>query len=83
MARREQPELSEIRNDLRFVVPGHAIGDEGIGHSSDTSVGFERDAFGRITALTDPFGNTQRYAYSAAGDLVSHEDALGNVTRFF
>lgn len=56
---------------------------DGITHAGNASVGFERDTYGRITALTDPLGQTQRYAYSASGDLVAHTDALGNVTRFF
>ena len=33
--------------------------------------------------MTDPDGHFQTYAYNANGDLVSHTDAAGNVTRFF
>ncbi len=60
-----------------------SFGPGGITHSSGQSVGFERDAQGRITRLTDPAGQVQTYAYSAAGDLIAHTDPLGNTTRFF
>ncbi|MFA7443886.1 MAG: putative Ig domain-containing protein, partial [Lysobacteraceae bacterium] len=54
----------------------------GIQHSSGKQVQFQRDAQGRIIRLIDPSGAEQAYAYSAAGDLATHTDALGNVTRF-
>lgn len=54
----------------------------GIQHSSGKQVQFQRDAQGRIIRLIDPSGAEQAYAYSAAGDLASHTDALGNITRF-
>ncbi|TVQ31440.1 MAG: PASTA domain-containing protein, partial [Wenzhouxiangella sp.] len=56
---------------------------DGIEHSSGIGVDFERDVLGRITAITDPSGHTQTYAYTANGDLMAHTDALGNTTRFF
>lgn len=62
-------------NTLTFV-------EDGIIHSAGRSVLFARDGEGRITELTDPMGNVQRYAYDDNGDLVSHEDAAGYVTRF-
>jgi len=63
-------------NSLEFSLAG-------IEHSSGIGVDFERDTLGRITAITDPSGHTQHYAYSANGDLASHTDALGHTTRFF
>ncbi len=63
-------------NSLAFTL-------DGIEHSSGIGVDFERDSLGRITAITDPSGQTQHYAYSANGDLMSHTDALAHVTRFF
>lgn len=59
-----------------------AINRDGITHSSGGSVVFERDSLDRITAIVDPEGNRQTYAYDAAGDLVAHTDAEGGVTRF-
>lgn len=62
-------------NTLTFT-PG------GIVHSAGRSVLFARDSIGRITTLTDPMGNVQRYSYDSNGDLVNHEDAAGYLTRF-
>ena len=59
------------------------LGAAGITHSSGKTVTFHRDDQGRIVELVDPLGNVQVYRYSAAGDLVSHQDAAGNVTRFY
>ena len=59
------------------------LSSDGLSHSTGTSVTFERDESDRIVGLVAPDGSTQSYTYSAAGDLASHEDALGNVTRFF
>lgn len=58
------------------------IGPGGIEHSSGKSVTFERDAEGRITRIVDPRGLAQTYAYSPAGDLISHTDRSSAVTRF-
>lgn len=54
----------------------------GISHSDGSGVSFTRDAQQRITAITDPNGGVQLYGYDAAGDLVSHADALANVTTY-
>ncbi len=43
--------------------------DNGIVHSSGTSIDFIRDANGRITEIVDPAGNAIRYEYSSGGDL--------------
>jgi YD repeat-containing protein len=57
------------------------FGSDGITHSAGKSIVFTRDAQGRITTVTDPLGNVQRYAYDANGDLTSHTDALGQRTH--
>jgi RHS repeat-associated protein len=57
------------------------IGPNGVTHSSGKGIAFLRDGQGRVTQITDPNGNIQRYSYDANGDLVSHTDALNNVTR--
>lgn len=65
-------------NGNRLVIgPDGIEGPEGIG------VDLTRDGLGRITAITDPMGATQRYAYNGSGDLVAHSDALGHTTRYF
>ncbi|MCZ2343882.1 MAG: putative Ig domain-containing protein [Bacteroidales bacterium] len=51
-------------NELTFT-------DEGIVSNRGVAVTFERDYRGRITAITDPRGNSLRYTYDAAGNLVS------------
>ncbi|HEX6622132.1 MAG TPA: VWA domain-containing protein, partial [Pyrinomonadaceae bacterium] len=43
----------------------------GITGSAGLNIPFTRDAWGRITEITDPLGNVYRYAYDAAGDLSS------------
>lgn len=58
-------------------------GPAGITHSAGPGIAFSRDAQGRITAVTDPKGQTQTYAYSPAGDLIAHTDPGGNTTRFY
>jgi RHS repeat-associated protein len=59
------------------VTPG------GISHSTGVAVTFARDADDRITAITDPAGNTRTYAYSGEGDLAAATDRTGNTTRYF
>src|SRR3546814_18569377 len=54
------------------------ITDDGIIHSAGASVEFERDALGRIVAVTDPEGERQTYTYDARGDLVAHTDREGH-----
>jgi RHS repeat-associated protein len=58
------------------------LGASGIIHSTGKSVTFTRDAQGRITAITDPNGNTTRYEYDFYGDLVRVVDAGDDATRF-
>ena len=55
----------------------------GVSNSSGINVVFTRDGNGRITAITDPRGQTQTYLYTPAGDLASHTDAAGNTTSYF
>jgi RHS repeat-associated protein len=59
------------------VTPG------GISHSTGVAVTFTRDAKERITAITDPAGNTRTYAYSDEGDLARATDRSGNATKYF
>jgi len=58
------------------------FGPSGIVHSSGIGVAFIRDSAGRITAITDPDGQTRHYAYDLNGDLVSSTDQVGNTTRY-
>jgi YD repeat-containing protein len=58
------------------------FGPLGVTHSAGLSIAFTRDSEGRITQVTDPNGNVQRYAYDINGDLASHTDAQGRVTSF-
>lgn len=45
------------------------------------AVTLERDPRGRITAITDPRGNSVRYAYDANGDLVAVTDRMNQTTQ--
>ncbi len=54
----------------------------GITHTTGLGITFDRDAAGRITAITDPLSRTMTYAYDAAADLVSFTDRAGTTTRF-
>lgn len=56
--------------------------DAGITSSAGPQIRFERDGQNRIAAAIDPSGKKIKYAYSAAGDLTSVTDRLGNVTQF-
>ncbi len=58
------------------------FGPNGIIHSAGKSALFQRDTEGRITLLTDPKGGVQIYNYDVNGDLATHIDQLGNITRF-
>jgi len=60
--------------------PTLTVTPNGIAHSDGKGVTFTRDAEGRITALTDPAGHVQQYAYDSHGDLASHTDAEAQVT---
>lgn len=55
--------------------------DRGIASSTGAEVTFQRDARGRIVAVTDPSGQSVRYTYSPAGDLATVTDRIGNVTQ--
>jgi RHS repeat-associated protein len=56
--------------------------DTAIQHSAGPRLDLVRDAAGRITAITGPEGIVLRYAYSAAGDLVSVEHPSGDTGTF-
>ncbi|WP_164101843.1 FG-GAP-like repeat-containing protein [Candidatus Laterigemmans baculatus] len=51
-------------------------------NGSEAAVSIGRDLQGRITSITDPLGETLRYRYSPAGDLIEQVDRLGNRTTF-
>ena len=51
----------------------------GIVHSSGKSISFQRDAHGRITAITDPAGRTVRYAYDSRGSLATVTSRSGTI----
>ncbi|MCP3939447.1 MAG: hypothetical protein GY708_29220, partial [Actinomycetia bacterium] len=54
----------------------------GVFHSSGQAIAFERDAEGRILAITDPLDRAMTYAYDREGDLTTFIDRTGAVTRF-
>ncbi len=54
----------------------------GIFGDTASSVQIQRDARGRITAIVDPEGQVVRYAYSAAGDLISVTDRKNNTATY-
>ncbi|MEK8020016.1 MAG: RHS repeat-associated core domain-containing protein, partial [Candidatus Parabeggiatoa sp.] len=56
--------------------------DDGIIHSAGKSILFTRDNQGRITAITDPKGNSLKYQYNLTGDLIASTDFLGNSVRY-
>jgi RHS repeat-associated protein len=56
--------------------------ESGVQHSSGESIGFVRDHRGRITDIVDPAGNSIRYTYNAAGDLVKLTNQTGLETRY-
>lgn len=58
------------------------LSQNGITHSSGSSVAFVRDSEQRITRITDPLGNAIHYRYDANGDLVAHTDPDANTTEF-
>ena len=55
---------------------------DGVRTSSGAKVGFNRDAAGRITAITAPGGGVIRYEYNAAGELERVTDQAGRYTSF-
>jgi RHS repeat-associated protein/uncharacterized repeat protein (TIGR01451 family) len=56
---------------------------DGIYSNTGRAVTFERDSQGRIAAITDPRGNSVKYSYSAAGDLVSVTDRMDDPATTF
>ncbi|AXQ29709.1 hypothetical protein D0B54_13940 [Solimonas sp. K1W22B-7] len=54
----------------------------GLIHSGGQTIHFDRDAQGRITAVTDLAGKKIQYGYSAQGDLQSVTDRNVQTTRF-
>ncbi|MCP3994624.1 MAG: RHS repeat-associated core domain-containing protein, partial [bacterium] len=68
--------LEDLNGNQLTITPA------GITHSSGKGIVFERDAEGRISAITDPTNRVMSYGYDAAGDLVSFTDRAGTVTRF-
>ena len=78
--------LIDADGDIRSVTDADGnritITAGGITHSGGRSVVFERDALDRITAIVDPDGNRQVYAYDATGDLVAHTDPTGARTTY-
>ena len=55
---------------------------DGITHSSGVGIDFDRDSTGRIQEIVDSLGNSNRYAYDGAGDLVRHTDRQEGESRF-
>ena len=64
---------------------GHSltVDEDGVRHSAGVSVTFERDAAGRITALTLPNGAARTYTYDGRGDLRTTVDLRGYETFYF
>lgn len=56
--------------------------DAGISSSTGVQVTMARDPQGRITAVTDPAGQSVRYRYDTRGDLVEVTDRQTNITHF-
>ncbi|MCA9207114.1 MAG: hypothetical protein KDA55_02110, partial [Planctomycetales bacterium] len=55
---------------------------DAIQHSSGDSIQFIRDHRGRIQEIVDPAGNSLRYEYNAAGDLIRFTNQSGLTTRY-
>jgi RHS repeat-associated protein len=75
-----------LRDGLRRVTDRNgnslSISPAGIQHSSGKSVGFVRDAGGRITAIVDPDGQVISYAYDGGGNLQSVTDRQDGVATY-
>jgi RHS repeat-associated protein len=57
--------------------------DNGIKSGTGKQVTFQRDPQGRIVSITDPNGNSIRYGYNPAGDLVTVSDRAGDPPTVF
>jgi YD repeat-containing protein len=55
---------------------------DAIVHSAGERIDLHRDGRGRITEIVDTQGHSLKYAYNAAGDLVSFTDQVNNTTTF-
>ncbi len=71
--------LATLRDSNNNVI---TFGVGGISHSAGAGVSWTRDGLGRITALTNPNGDTRTYSYDARGDLTEVTDFAGNATQF-
>ena len=58
------------------------LNENGIDHSTGSSLRFERDARGRITKVTDPANNSWQYGYDANGNLTLITSPEGDVTTY-
>lgn len=58
------------------------ISSAGLTSTAGATVTFTRDASNRITKITDPMGQSLRYAYDGAGNLISSTDRAGNTTTY-
>jgi RHS repeat-associated protein len=58
------------------------IAPDGLYHSSDKSVSFERDTQNRIISIIDPSSYATSYDYDSSGDLVSFTDQEEYTTTF-
>lgn len=78
-------EIDGITGNVRRVTDRNSntltYTDDGVFSSTGVHVSLGRDPQGRITSVTDPAGNSIRYAYDTQGDLASVSDRDGNVTR--
>ncbi|WP_298814483.1 RHS repeat-associated core domain-containing protein, partial [uncultured Chloroflexus sp.] len=70
-------ELNRVTRVIANAVPGAPA-------SADTNVvtSFSYDRVGNIVSITDPNGNTSRFAYDALNRLVRIETAAGQVTTY-
>ncbi len=78
-------DLEASRGVYRIASPNGQeviIGENAISHSDGLSLDFERDAEGRIVAISDPTGATIEYTYDDAGDLVRVIDRVGGVQTY-
>ena len=58
------------------------VSPSGVTSSLGPSLAFTRDGLGRITQIVGPTGETFRYGYSPAGDLVSFTDGASRTISF-